>query len=78
MATVRTAAAAGAARRRPAPLGGGRRSSGIRHAREDRLFYVLDVGLLGLTFLLVVYPLIYVVSSSFSDALEVVAGRVKD
>ena len=77
MATVRTAAAAGAARRRPAPLGGGRRrSSGIRHAREDRLFYVLDVGLLGLTFLLVVYPLIYVVSSSFSDALEVVAGRV--
>lgn len=77
MATVRTAAAAGATRRRRPPLGSGRRrSSGIRHAREDRLFYVLDVGLLGLTFLLVVYPLIYIVSSSFSDALEVVAGRV--
>ena len=40
----------------------------------DRLFYVLNVGLLGFTFLLVIYPLIYVVSSSFSDALEVVAG----
>ena len=78
MAAVRAAGAAGAAGAGAAALPGGgrRRSSGIRHAREDRLFYVLDVGLLGLTFLLVVYPLIYVVSSSFSDALEVVAGRV--
>ena len=55
---------------------GKRRSSGIRHAKQDRLFYVLNVGFLGLTFLVVVYPLIYVLSSSFSDALEVVAGRV--
>ena len=74
MATMRRAGAAGAAA--AALPGGGKRRSSIRHAREDRLFYVLDVGLLGITFLLVVYPLIYVVSSSFSDALEVVAGRV--
>ena len=74
MATMRRAGAAGAAA--AALPGDGKRRSSIRHAREDRLFYVLDVGLLGITFLLVVYPLIYVVSSSFSDALEVVAGRV--
>ena len=78
MGTMRRAADAGAgaaATATPLP-GGGKRRSGIRHAKEDRLFYVLDVGLLGFTFLLVIYPLIYVLSSSFSDALEVVAGRV--
>ena len=73
---MRRAEAASAGAAATALPGGGRRRSSIRHAREDRLFYVLDVGLLGFTFLLVIYPLIYVVSSSFSDALEVVAGRV--
>ena len=76
MATMRRAGVAGAGAAAAALPGGGKRRSSIRHAREDRLFYVLDVGLLGFTFLLVIYPLIYVVSSSFSDALEVVAGRV--
>ena len=77
MAVMRRAQAVGAAAAAAAPAPAGkRRSSGIRHARQDRLFYVLNVGLLSLTFLVVVYPLIYVLSSSFSDALEVVAGRV--
>ena len=76
MATMRRAGPGGAGAAATALPGGGKRRSSIRHAREDRLFYVLDVGLLGFTFLLVIYPLIYVVSSSFSDALEVVAGRV--
>ena len=78
MAAIRPAPAAdgGAAAAAAALPAGGKRRSGIRHAREDRLFYVLNVGLLGFTFLLVIYPLVYVVSSSFSDALEVVAGRV--
>ena len=76
MATMRRAGPGGAGAAAAALPGGGKRRSSIRHAREDRLFYVLDVGLLGVTFLLVIYPLIYVVSSSFSDALEVVAGRV--
>ena len=76
MATMRRAGPGGAGAAVAALPGGGKRRSSIRHAREDRLFYVLDVGLLGFTFLLVIYPLIYVVSSSFSDALEVVAGRV--
>ena len=76
MATMRRAEATGAGATAAALPGGGKRRSSIRHAKEDRLFYVLDVGLLGITFLLVIYPLIYVVSSSFSDALEVVAGRV--
>ncbi len=76
MATMRRAGLGGSGAAAAALPGGGKRRSSIRHAKEDRLFYVLDVGLLGFTFLLVIYPLIYVVSSSFSDALEVVAGRV--
>jgi len=76
MAAMRRAPAGGGAAATAALLGGGKRRSRIRHAREDRLFYALNVGLLGFTFLLVIYPLIYVLSSSFSDALEVVAGRV--
>ena len=76
MATMRRAGLGGSGAAATALPGGGKRRSSIRHAKEDRLFYVLDVGLLGFTFLLVIYPLIYVVSSSFSDALEVVAGRV--
>ena len=53
-----------------------RRRRGIRNAREDRVFYALDYVLLTFSFLIVVYPLIYIVSSSFSDALEVMTGRV--
>ena len=60
----------------PAPTARPAPRTAIRDSKEDRLFYILDVTLLGIAFLLVVYPLVYVVSSSFSDALEVVAGRV--
>ncbi len=53
-----------------------RRRSGIRNAREDRVFYALDYVLLTFSFLIVIYPLIYIISSSFSDAHEVLTGRV--
>ena len=53
-----------------------RRRSGIRNAREDRVFYALDYVLLTLAFVIVIYPLIYIISSSFSDARDVLTGRV--
>ena len=49
---------------------------GIRYAKEDRLFYTLDFILLTLIFIVVVYPLIYIVSSSFSDKLAVMTGSI--
>lgn len=48
----------------------------IRHAREDRVFYLINGVLMTVLFIIVIYPLIYIVSSSFSDANEVLAGRV--
>ena len=53
-----------------------RRRGGIRNAREDRVFYALDYVLLTLAFVIVIYPLIYIISSSFSDARDVLTGRV--
>lgn len=73
VARSRAALAAPAA---PAAQQPTRRRSGIRNAREDRVFYALDYVLLTFSFLIVIYPLIYIVSSSFSDALEVMTGRV--
>lgn len=58
---------------RPAPTARGNR---IRNAREDRVFYALDYALLTFAFVIVIYPLIYIISSSFSDAQEVLTGRV--
>ena len=57
----------------PAPA---KRGSRIRNAREDRVFFTLDYALLTFAFVIVIYPLIYIVSSSFSDAREVLTGRV--
>ena len=48
----------------------------IRHTGADRLFYAFDAVLLTLVFLVVLYPLVYIVSSSLSNAQEVLAGRV--
>ena len=66
-------ARSGAAPAAPQPT---RRRSGIRNAREDRIFYAVDYALLTFAFLIVIYPLVYIVSSSFSDAQEVLTGRV--
>ena len=48
----------------------------IRHSKEDRLFYLIVYFLLSLAFIIVLYPLIYIISSSFSDPLAVIGGRV--
>ena len=48
----------------------------IRNTTSDRVFVAVNYTLLTLLFLVVLYPIVYVVSSSFSDAKAVLAGRV--
>ena len=43
---------------------------------RNRLFYLFDFIILTVILVLVAYPLIYILSSSFSDKLAVMAGRV--
>ncbi len=48
----------------------------VRSSKEDRAFFTVDVLLLTLAFIAVLYPLIYILSSSFSDPYAVLAGEV--
>jgi len=48
----------------------------IRNSTSDRVFLVINYTLLTFLFVVVLYPIVYVVSSSFSDAKAVLAGRV--
>ena len=48
----------------------------IGRSRLDRLFDVANNTFLGIVLVTVLYPLIYIVSSSFSDPQAVTAGRV--
>ncbi len=48
-----------------------------RNFREDPLFYILDMLILGIIFIVVTYPIIYIISSSFSDPEAVMTGQVR-
>jgi len=48
----------------------------VKHSGSDQVFYILDFALLTFVFLLVAYPLIYILSASFSNAQQLVMGRV--
>ena len=48
----------------------------IKDSREDRAFYLIVNVLMALVLIIVLYPLIYVVSSSFSDGHAVRNGKV--
>lgn len=48
----------------------------VRSSKEDRWFYIIDVSLLTIAFVVVLYPLIFIVSASFSDPYAVLAGEV--
>ena len=48
----------------------------IRESRFDLAFMVANYTVLTLFLLIVLYPLIYVVSSSFSDGLAIISGKV--
>ena len=52
------------------------RKGGERISNRDRLFYLLINLFVGLLTLMVLYPLIYIVSSSFSSPAAVSAGKV--
>lgn len=48
----------------------------IRDGKEDRLFNIINYTFLILIFIIILYPLIYILSSSFSSTYAVVSGRV--
>ena len=52
------------------------RGSRIRPSAFDRVFNVINIALITLVLILVAYPLLYVVSASFSDPILVSSGRV--
>lgn len=51
-------------------------SSRIKQSRTDNTFDVINIFLLVLVVIITLYPLIYVVSASFSDMLLVLQGKV--
>jgi len=48
----------------------------IRESYGDRIFLAITYVLIGILVLIVLYPLIYVVSASFSDPKLVIAGKI--
>lgn len=48
----------------------------VQDPLDDKIFYVVVYIILGLLTLITLYPLIYIVSASFSDPYAVLAGRV--
>ncbi len=53
-----------------------KKKTSIREARSDRIFGVVNTALLFVLFLIVAYPLYFVVIASVSDPSMVVAGKV--
>jgi ABC-type glycerol-3-phosphate transport system permease component len=53
-----------------------KRRTAVRESRGDRIFLVFVYTFLGIIALLVLYPMVYVVSSSFSSGMAVLSGRV--
>lgn len=51
-------------------------TSAIRDCREDKILYIVVTAVLIFFVIIVAYPLIYVVSSSFSSGMAVSTGRV--
>jgi len=54
----------------------GAKAGSLKHSSEDRIFYVINNALLFLSIAIVLYPLIYILSSSFSSPTAVSAGKV--
>lgn len=48
----------------------------IRFSKSDRLFYAVSTALITLLFVSVLYPIVFVVSASFSEGRMVSAGKV--
>lgn len=50
--------------------------AGIKQSRNDTVFDVLNIIILSLILIIVIYPLVFVVSASFSDPMAVMKGEV--
>ena len=48
----------------------------VRLSRSDKIYYVIVYAIICLLTLLVLYPLIYVVSASFSSGRSITSGKV--
>ncbi|WCF06391.1 carbohydrate ABC transporter permease [Paenibacillus thiaminolyticus] len=48
----------------------------LAHDKSDRIFHFVNNAVLGVFLLIVLYPLLYVVSASFSSASAVISGKV--
>lgn len=53
-----------------------KRSTAIKHSTSDRVFYTITYTIITLLTICVLYPLIYILSSSFSSAGAVSGGKV--
>lgn len=53
-----------------------RSRTGIRESHGDKAFYIISAGVLILMTLIVLYPLIYILSASFSSGAAVSSGKV--
>ncbi|WP_207383626.1 carbohydrate ABC transporter permease [Paenibacillus solani] len=51
-------------------------SNKIKESKGDRLFLIVTYSLIGMLVLIILYPLIHVVSASFSDPKLVVTGKI--
>lgn len=52
------------------------RKSAIKNTREDKIFYAITYLVVTLIFLAVLYPIIYIISASFSSPAAVSTGKV--
>jgi len=48
----------------------------IKRSRSDRIFDMVNITICCIIFFLVAYPLVYIISASFSDPLAVLQGRM--
>ncbi|GHU92272.1 sugar ABC transporter permease [Spirochaetia bacterium] len=48
----------------------------MKYTRDDKIYYALVYSFLGVFLVVILYPLIYVLSASFSSATAVTSGRV--
>lgn len=54
-----------------------KKANKIRDGRQDKIFHIVNTGLLVLFLVIELYPLIYIVSCSFSSGDALVTGKVK-
>lgn len=53
-----------------------KRSMRVRESSADKLFTIVNTAFLVFFFVIVLYPLVYILSSSFSSAQKVVQNKV--